>query len=59
MYNIPFIRNLIGFVGWRSSQGICNLEIFGRFFAYNKLDARMLKPDNEPDQKQQKFIILG
>ncbi|VVC33060.1 Hypothetical protein CINCED_3A001433 [Cinara cedri] len=45
--------------GWRSSHGICNLEMFGRFFAYNKLDTRMLKPDNEPDQKHQKFIILG
>lgn len=48
-----------GFVGWRSAQGICNLEMFGRTFDYNKLDTRMLKPDDEPDQKQQRFIILG
>ncbi|XP_016657807.1 uncharacterized protein C20orf85-like [Acyrthosiphon pisum] len=48
-----------GFIGWRSAQGMCNLEMFGRTFDYNKLDTRMLKPDNEPDQKQQRFIILG
>lgn len=48
-----------GFIGWRSAQGICNLEMFGRTFDNNKLDTRMLKPDNEPDQKQQRFIILG
>lgn len=48
-----------GLVGWRSAQKICNLEMFGRNFAYKKLDTRMLKPDNEPDQKQQRFIILG
>ncbi|XP_025204990.1 uncharacterized protein LOC112601530 isoform X2 [Melanaphis sacchari] len=45
--------------GWRSAQGICNLEMFGRTFDYNKLDRRMLKSDNEPDQNQQRFIILG
>lgn len=50
---------LTGFVGWRSSHKICDLEMFGRYLVYNKLDNRMLKPDNEPDQKHQRFIILG
>ncbi|XP_027854281.1 uncharacterized protein C20orf85-like isoform X1 [Aphis gossypii] len=48
-----------GFVGWRSAQKICNLEMFGRAIDYNRLDTRMLKSDDEPDQKQQRFIILG
>lgn len=33
--------------------------MFGRFYAYNKLDTQILKPNNEPDQKHQRFIILG
>ncbi|XP_050429222.1 uncharacterized protein LOC126838660 [Adelges cooleyi] len=54
----PIPNTSSAFIGWRSSHTNCNLEMFGTYRS-NKPDPQMLIPDDEPDPKHYKFIILG